>query len=122
METPASLMSASPKNAGLELMLPSPQAVRPAEPASLIRPSHEALQALLAFSALHDQIRRRRSQNGPAAEDHEHLEHFVLDEVMHLIAQRALAITGADGIAIALAENDSIVCRAVAGKIVPDVG
>src|ERR1051326_7658112 len=99
METPASLMSASPKNAGLELMFPSPQAVPPAEPALLTRPSHEALQALLAFSALHDQIRRRRSHNGPAAEDHEQLEHFVLDEVLHLVALRALAVTGAYGIA-----------------------
>jgi len=122
METPASLMSASPKNAGLELMLPSPQALSPAEPAVLTRPSHEALQALLAFSALHDQIRRRRSHNGTAAEDHWQLEHFVLDEVLYLVALRALAITGADGIAIALAENNAIICRAVAGTIVPDVG
>ena len=122
METPASLMSASPKNAGLELMLPSPQAIPPADPAPRTRPRHEALQALLAFSALHEQIRQRRPQDGASAEDSSQLEHFVLDEVLHLVAERALAITGADGIAIALAEHDAIICRAVAGTIVPDVG
>jgi N-acetylmuramoyl-L-alanine amidase/putative methionine-R-sulfoxide reductase with GAF domain len=95
------------------------------------QPPHlNALQALLAFSALHDQIRRRRAlaarHNGfdsksPVAE-FEAEEQFVLDEVLQLVAERAVAITGADGLAIALAENDEIVLRASAGMVRPDVG
>ncbi len=89
-----------------------------------------ALQALLAFSALHEQVRRRKALAGrhaafdsktPVAEfDPE--EQFVLDEVLQLVAERAVSITGADGLAIALAENDEIVLRAAAGTIRPDVG
>ncbi len=95
------------------------------------RPSPQnALQALLAFSALHEQVRRRKAlaskhaafdSKTPVAEfDPE--EHFVLDEVLQLVAERAVSITGADGLAIALAENDEIVLRAAAGSIRPDVG
>ena len=90
----------------------------------------DALQALLAFSALHQQVRQRRAlasrRNGfetiaPAAE-FEQAEQFVLDEVLQLVAERAIAITGADGLGIALAENNEIVLRASAGAIKPDVG
>ena len=49
-------------------------------------------------------------------------EQFVLDEVLQLVAERAVAITGADGLAIALAENNEIVLRAAAGAVRPDVG
>ena len=88
-----------------------------------------ALQALLAFSALHEQVRRRKSfaarhsgfEATPVAEFEQH-EQFVLDEVLQLIAERAIAITGADGLAIALAENSEIVLRAAAGTVRPDVG
>jgi N-acetylmuramoyl-L-alanine amidase len=95
------------------------------------RPSQrDALQALLAFSALHDQVRRRKAlatqHNGfdsptPPAE-FEPTELFVLDEVLQLVAERAVAITGADGLAIALAENEEIVLRAAAGTVRPDPG
>jgi len=90
----------------------------------------DALQALLAFSALHDQVRRRKAlaarHNGfdsknPVAE-FEPSEQFVLDEVLKLVAERAVAITGADGLAIALAENNEIVLRAAAGTVRPDIG
>ena len=89
---------------------------------------HNALQALLAFSSLHEQIRQRRSRNqgwsGAASphrsEDVFDTEQFVLDEVLQLVAERALAITGADGVAIALAEGDAIICRASAGVVAPD--
>jgi N-acetylmuramoyl-L-alanine amidase/putative methionine-R-sulfoxide reductase with GAF domain len=90
----------------------------------------DALQALLAFSALHQQVRQRRAlasrHHGfetisPAAE-FEPTEQFVLDEVLQLVAERAIAITGADGLGIALAENNEIVLRASAGAIKPDVG
>jgi len=50
------------------------------------------------------------------------LEQFVLDEVLQLVAERALTLTGADGIAIAMAEGDAIVCRAIAGTIAPEPG
>jgi N-acetylmuramoyl-L-alanine amidase/putative methionine-R-sulfoxide reductase with GAF domain len=94
------------------------------------RPSgRDALQALLAFSALHEHVRRRRAlaaRHGGfeaiALAEFESGEQFVLDEVLQLVAERALAITGADGLAIALAENNDIVLRASAGTIKPDVG
>ena len=89
-----------------------------------------ALQTLLAFSALHEQVRRRKAlaskhpafdSKAPVAE-FEPEEQFVLDEVLQLVAERAVSITGADGLAIALAENNEIVLRAAAGTIRPDVG
>src|SRR5438477_8596213 len=89
----------------------------------------EALQALLAFSTLHEQIRRRRADEARRYADGSTLEEstwdyeqFVLDEVLQLVAERAQAITGADGIAIALAEGDEIICRASAGSMAPDRG
>lgn len=120
-------MSASPKTA-LETVA---SVVTLASPALHVTPpataSGEALQALLAFSSLHQQIRQRRVYENhveaPASPtDGWQLEHFVLDEVLQLVAARALAITGADGVAIALAEGDAIVCRAMAGQITPDAG
>ena len=90
----------------------------------------DALQALLAFSSLHEQVRRRRSLAGrhngfdsktPVAE-FDPSELFVLDDVLQLVAERAVSITGADGLAIALAENNEIVLRAAAGMVRPDIG
>jgi N-acetylmuramoyl-L-alanine amidase len=87
---------------------------------------HEALQALLAFSSLHEQIRQRRARELRTGRsdltDVWELEQFVLDEVLQLVAERALTITGADGVAIAMAERNAIVCRASAGTIAPDPG
>jgi N-acetylmuramoyl-L-alanine amidase/putative methionine-R-sulfoxide reductase with GAF domain len=90
----------------------------------------DALQALLAFSALHQQIRRRRALSLPSdgfetigrVTEFEASEQFVLDDVLQLVAERAISITGADGLGIALAENNEIVLRASAGAIKPDVG
>jgi N-acetylmuramoyl-L-alanine amidase/putative methionine-R-sulfoxide reductase with GAF domain len=88
------------------------------------------LQALLEFLALHEQVRRRKTletpRNGgdgavPEGELEEG-EHFTLDEVLQLVADRAVEITGADGVAIALAENNEIVLRAAAGTVRPDRG
>jgi AMIN domain/GAF domain len=42
--------------------------------------------------------------------------------VLQLVADRAVAITGADGLAIALAENKEIVLRASSGTVRPDLG
>jgi N-acetylmuramoyl-L-alanine amidase/putative methionine-R-sulfoxide reductase with GAF domain len=100
-------------------------------PDAVQKPSQmDALQALLAFSALHEQVRRRKAlaarhrgfDSQSTVPEFEPDEHFVLDEVLQLVAQRAVAITGADGLAIALAENNEIVLRAAAGTIRPDVG
>src|ERR1700730_3743058 len=90
----------------------------------------DALQALLAFAALHDQVRRRKAlaarnngfDAGTPVVEFEPGEQFVLDEVLQLVAERAVAITGADGLAIALAQNSEIVLRAAAGTVRPDVG
>lgn len=102
--------------------------------AKTAKPSRQdALQALLAFSALHEQVRRRRAlashlaaesgeESNRTATEFEQDERFVLDEVLQLVAERAVAITGANGLAIALAENNEIVLRASAGTIMPDVG
>jgi N-acetylmuramoyl-L-alanine amidase/putative methionine-R-sulfoxide reductase with GAF domain len=117
-------LSASPKTAVEESG--SVVALAPSLPHSTpnLTSSGEALQALLAFSALHQQIRQRRAHadSASSAADAWQLEHFVLDEVLQLVAERALAITGADGVAIALAEGDAIVCRALAGNVTPDAG
>jgi N-acetylmuramoyl-L-alanine amidase len=79
----------------------------------------DAFQALLEFAAMHQQVRERRAM-GFSPEIDSKSERFALDEVLQLVAERALAITHADGIAIALAEEDAILCRAVAGAIAPD--
>jgi N-acetylmuramoyl-L-alanine amidase len=123
-------MSASLNNAGLELLkdeIPPVPAPPPGTPPPTDSMGHEALQALLAFAALHEQVRTRRAQEvrdggRSSAEDDWQVEHFLLDEVLQLVAERALAITGADGMAIAWAEGDAIVCRASAGSIAPDAG
>ena len=91
---------------------------------------HSTLQALLAFSALHEQVRNRKTlearptgDDGPVPKPGlEEGEQFALDEVLQLIADRAVAITRADGLAIAMAENNDIVLRAAAGTVRPDLG
>jgi N-acetylmuramoyl-L-alanine amidase len=88
----------------------------------------DALQALLAFSSLHEQIRQRRAREarnrkgGVTTAYQESPDEFVLYEVLQLVAERALALTGADGVAIALVQQGQIVCRAAAGPIAPDLG
>ncbi len=121
-------MSANPKNpnAGLNVA-EAPKALDEKIKAhGSVLGGKEALQALLAFSALHEQIRQKRNPENhnaaPDGADTWKLEQFVLDEVLHLVAERAQAITGADGVAIALADRDAIVCRASVGMIVPDPG
>jgi N-acetylmuramoyl-L-alanine amidase/putative methionine-R-sulfoxide reductase with GAF domain len=127
-------MSANPTNASLsltnlDLSAGAPESgLRQILPETRVSaPGHEALQALLAFSSLHEQIRQKRAREinrevRLSPDDVWELEQFVLDEVLQLVAERALTITGADGIAIALAEGNAIVCRASAGTIAPDAG
>src|SRR4029077_10973150 len=78
----------------------------------------------------HEQVRRgktletRRSGDDGAVPEGELVEGalFTLDEVLQLVADRAVAITGADGVAIALAQNNEIILRAAAGTVRPDWG
>jgi hypothetical protein len=88
------------------------------------------LQALLAFWALYRQLSRRRTVETHRAGDEgavceaelEEGTQFTVDEVLQLVADRAVAITGADGLAIALADNNEIVLRTAAGTVRPDLG
>ena len=94
---------------------------------SLPRPDHQALETLLALSSLHEQIRERRDQELSkgarlTSVDGWQLKQFVHDEVLQLVADRALTVTGADGVAVAMVEGSGIVCRASAGKITPERG
>src|SRR5712671_57215 len=79
----------------------------------------EALGALLAFSDLHQRIRNRRAEGTASASDVDlfQTERFVLDEVLQLICDRALAITQADAILIALQEGPDLICRAASGTL-----
>jgi len=112
----------------------------PAQTASSLSSDHSAdsqqeplrntLQALLAFWELHRQLSRRKTLETHGAGDEgavreaelEEGTQFTLDEVLQLVADRAVAITGADGLAIALADNNEIVLRTVAGAVRPDLG
>ena len=87
-------------------------------------PGFETLQSLLAFSSLHEQIRQRRvrEEQGGAHLAEAPEEPFRFDEMLQLVAERALSITGADGVAIALSEGNRAVCRASAGPIAPPAG
>ena len=120
-EFATTLMSVTPTNPELESIADTaPPANLPAAVESYTDSyGRSALEALLAFSALHQEVRERRQQEH---EDSWQLERFVLDEVLQLVAERALAITGAAGVAIALAEENAIICRASAGRIAPDHG
>ncbi|HWZ83109.1 MAG TPA: N-acetylmuramoyl-L-alanine amidase [Terriglobales bacterium] len=84
----------------------------------------ESLGALLAYSDLHERIRTRRAEGTASASDLDlfQTERFVLDEVLQLICDRALALTPADAFLIALEEGSSLLCRAAAGSLVGDRG
>jgi len=115
-------MSATPSNAGATWNRPN---LVPGS-GSEEKDGRNALQALLAFACIHQQATQRRSQDPgnrlrsttPKISPQE----FGLDEVLELVAQRAISITGADGVAVALADDNAIVCRASAGDISPPPG
>jgi N-acetylmuramoyl-L-alanine amidase len=124
-----------PREPGDSAVSDAPLSPDPLSPDAAHKPTQlDALQALLAFASLHDQMRQRKAlsarHNGfdnlkPIVEferEFDREERFVLDDVLRLVAERGVAITGADGLAIALAENNEIVLRAAAGMVRPDVG
>jgi N-acetylmuramoyl-L-alanine amidase len=115
-------MSATPSNAGSEWTGPNlVPGLSPAED-----DGRNALQALLAFACIHQQATQRTPETpgsgAPKLPVKISPEQFGLDEVLALVAQRALSITGSDGVAVALADNDAIICRASAGEIAPPPG
>lgn len=115
-------MSATPNNAGAGWNGSPPKTVSPG-PAPSGEGGQSALQALLAFACIREQAeRRRKAQTGESPSEQIPEEQFALDEVLELISQRAASITGADGVAIALANENAIVCRASSGSIAPDPG
>jgi N-acetylmuramoyl-L-alanine amidase/putative methionine-R-sulfoxide reductase with GAF domain len=111
-------MSATPNNAGAAWNTPP---LGPPEADLGESSGRDALQALLAFACIHEQAARRKSKDSSKTlitED----EEFALDEVLRLVAARAMSITGADGVAVALAEENAIICRASVGRIAPPPG
>ena len=119
-------MSANPQNAGLELVQEAwhspPDTHRPNLVSMEDPRRRDALQSLLAFATLRQQALERRKQEGRGALAERGPDSFALEEALQLVAERALTITGADGVAIALAEKDAIVCRASSGSVAPDAG
>ena len=78
----------------------------------------EGLSALLAFSGLHEQIRRHHLTAGSLPDrDLFQTERFFLDEVLQLICDRALALTRADGVMVALREGSDFSVHAAAGSL-----
>jgi N-acetylmuramoyl-L-alanine amidase/putative methionine-R-sulfoxide reductase with GAF domain len=110
-------MSATPNNAGSEW---GASQLAPYASEAPARAGQDALQVLLAFACIHEQTAKRRSEGLTAEASAD--EYFGLDEVLRLVAMRAISITGANGVAIALVKDDAIICRASAGKIAPDPG
>src|SRR5260370_14471607 len=122
-------MSATPNNAGARWteasanLVVSEPGIDPGTDIDQRSSGRDALQALLAFACIHEQAwKRSQGQRSGADATVPKQEFFGLDEVLQLVAARAISITGADGVAIALAEEDGIVCRASAGTIAPDPG
>jgi N-acetylmuramoyl-L-alanine amidase len=77
-----------------------------------------ALPTLLSFSALLEELRLRKAALAKAGSD----AASIRGNVLQFIAERALTISGASGIAIALAEAGEIVCRGTAGETAPPLG
>ncbi len=121
-------MATSPTKPEVDLNVASPKGVGTPKASYAGRQvaENDALQALLAFSSLHEQIRQRRAREAltgrSASSWTESPDQFVLYEVLQLVAERAMALTGADGVAIALVQEGEIVCRAAIGAIAPDIG
>jgi N-acetylmuramoyl-L-alanine amidase/putative methionine-R-sulfoxide reductase with GAF domain len=122
MENVAEPMSATPSNAGAAWSGPN---LVPG-PGSKDNDGRNALQALLAFACIHQQATQRRSQDPSnrlrGTTPKISRDEFGLNEVLELVAQRALSITGSDGVAVALADDNAIICRASAGEIAPQPG
>ena len=96
-------MSATPNNAGAGWSGP-PVEVPPAGLGQAPGAGHDernALQALLAFACVHEQATKRRAAKNSGSFPETSLrsseEEFRLDEVLQLVAARAISITDRDG-------------------------
>jgi N-acetylmuramoyl-L-alanine amidase len=76
----------------------------------------EGFSALLAFSELHEQIRRHHLKAGALPDwDLFQTEQFFLDEVLQLICERVQALTRADAVMVALAHEPGAVSGTSSG-------
>ena len=119
-------MSANPTRVDADAMKPNPGLQEGNRVFEAIA-RQQALRGLLAFSELHEQIRKRRMAAGDDSDrDLFETERFILDEVLQLICARAQALTAADSIVVALADGSTadgskpketreLVCRAASG-------
>jgi N-acetylmuramoyl-L-alanine amidase len=78
--------------------------------------------SLLAFSALQELIQASAAHGSGSSLDLIQTERFVRDEVLQIICDRALAITGADGVIVGLSEGSALVCRAGSGPLAVERG
>jgi N-acetylmuramoyl-L-alanine amidase/putative methionine-R-sulfoxide reductase with GAF domain len=79
--------------------------------------SNHGLHALLAFSDLRENIRNCRPAPGSEpAQRLLHAEAFVLQQLLNLMCVRALSLTRADIVLVALREEGEFICRAAAGS------
>ncbi|HTR23544.1 MAG TPA: N-acetylmuramoyl-L-alanine amidase [Terriglobales bacterium] len=82
----------------------------------------ESLGALLAFSELHERIRRQLAAGAANSHGLSQTESFFLDEVLQLICARAQTLTRADAVVVALTEatadgDGELRSRASAGRL-----
>lgn len=63
-----------------------------------------------------------RANFASAEETYVPVPHLDLEPTIGVITERAQALTGATGAAIALRKGDEVICRARAGRTAPDVG
>jgi N-acetylmuramoyl-L-alanine amidase len=113
-------MSANPTRVAFAEVPPAAESNFPMQEGNRVLESlgqQEALRALLAFSALHEQIRQRQLAESGGNQDLFQTERFVLDEVLQLVCDRTLAILGADGLTLGLIEDKAVVCRAASGQM-----
>ena len=93
----------------------------------------DPIQRLLAFAYFHSQKSRQEAEEELrkdadtlsavlAAQSKLAAAHLDLDEALEFIADGARRLTGAGGAAIALREDEKVVCRGRSGLIAPDLG
>lgn len=80
-------------------------------------PGAEQEQEDLVYSGL-----RREDECQSAHEAHVPISNIQLEPAIGVITERAQALTGASGAAIALRRGDEVICRARAGRTAPDLG
>jgi hypothetical protein len=95
---------------------PSPEAISGVLPSAVAPGGAGYAEVLSALDDLRRQLKRLSEQAGddPLGVN--------FDAALHLIAERAMAFTGASGAALALQAGDNVICRASAGEPAPPLG